>query len=70
MTMTTGTTTPHPLNSKYEFLTISLLTKNPHVVLVSLDRPRKRNAINAKASVIKLLVVGRLFAVFVSCVHA
>eukprot|EP00544_Gedaniella_sp_CCMP2646_P014844 CAMPEP_0202501468 /NCGR_PEP_ID=MMETSP1361-20130828/36296_1 /ASSEMBLY_ACC=CAM_ASM_000849 /TAXON_ID=210615 /ORGANISM="Staurosira complex sp., Strain CCMP2646" /LENGTH=292 /DNA_ID=CAMNT_0049134225 /DNA_START=4 /DNA_END=882 /DNA_ORIENTATION=- len=41
------TVTPHPLASKYEFLTISILTKNPHVVLVSLNRPHKRNAINA-----------------------
>ena len=58
--MTTGTTTPHSLDSKYDFLTISILTKNPHVVLVSLDRPHKRNAINAKVSVIKLLDVGAI----------
>lgn len=41
-------TTPHPLNAKYEHLTISILTENPHVVVVLLNRPRKRNAINAK----------------------
>jgi len=39
---------PHSSNSHYEHLTISTLDANPHVVVVALNRPRKRNAINSK----------------------
>lgn len=53
---TMTTVTRHPLGSKYEFLTISILTKNPHVVLVSLNRPHKRNAINAHVSEVAYFV--------------
>lgn len=40
--------TPHTLDARYEHLTISILTEIPHVTVVSLSRPRKRNAINSK----------------------
>eukprot|EP01083_Nonionella_stella_P069864 186510_1 len=39
---------PHSSNSHYEHLTISTLDANPHIVVVALDRPRKRNAITSK----------------------
>ena len=39
---------PHPLDDRYEYLTVSILSEMPHVTIVSLSRPRKRNAINAK----------------------
>lgn len=40
--------TPYRLDAKFEFLSISTLANTPHVVVVALNRPRKRNAINAK----------------------
>jgi delta(3,5)-delta(2,4)-dienoyl-CoA isomerase len=38
---------PHPLSKDFEFLTLSISIKYPHVTIVVLNRPRKRNAINA-----------------------
>jgi hypothetical protein len=38
----------HPWNGDYEFLSISILSENKSVVIVALDRPEKRNAINTK----------------------
>ena len=38
---------PHPLDIKFQHLSIGILTELPHVVFVALNRPGKRNAINA-----------------------
>ena len=38
----------HPLSSQFEFLTLTIPVKCPHVTVVSMNRPLKRNAINAK----------------------
>jgi Delta3,5-Delta2,4-dienoyl-CoA isomerase len=40
------THSPHPLDKDFEFLSLSLL--QPKVVVVALDRPEKRNAMNRK----------------------
>ena len=39
---------PHALDCNFEYLSIGVLAESPHVVLVALNRPEKRNAINAK----------------------
>jgi Delta3,5-Delta2,4-dienoyl-CoA isomerase len=39
---------PHALDCNFEHLSIGVLAESPHVVLVALNRPEKRNAINAK----------------------
>jgi Delta3,5-Delta2,4-dienoyl-CoA isomerase len=49
---------PHPLNGAYQHLQISVSRDNPHVTIVSLDRPHKRNAINA----IAWKEIGRIFS--------
>uniref|UniRef100_A0A7S4IG97 3-hydroxyisobutyryl-coenzyme A hydrolase n=1 Tax=Odontella aurita TaxID=265563 RepID=A0A7S4IG97_9STRA len=47
--MTKGTPRhPHPLDGRFEHLIISSDPGNPGVATVTLDRPRKRNAINSK----------------------
>jgi len=38
---------PHAIDANFQFLTIQVLETHPSVVLVSLNRPRKRNAISA-----------------------
>jgi len=38
----------HPLNSQFSYLSITYHNSLPFVTIVSLNRPRKRNAINAK----------------------
>ena len=41
----------HPMDNQFKTLSISWLSeKDPHVLVVGLNRPRKRNAINAKVS--------------------
>jgi Delta3,5-Delta2,4-dienoyl-CoA isomerase len=39
-------TEPHPLDDQYQLLSLSILAKCPHVTVVALNRPSKRNAIN------------------------
>jgi enoyl-CoA hydratase/carnithine racemase len=39
---------PHPLASNFEFLSLGYLKESRHVVVVALNRPRKRNAMNTK----------------------
>jgi delta(3,5)-delta(2,4)-dienoyl-CoA isomerase len=39
---------PHPLDSEFKFLRVSVPEACPHVVVVSLDRPKKRNAMNSQ----------------------
>jgi len=38
---------PHPLDEDYQYLQVCRYQENPHVIVVSLDRPRKLNAIHA-----------------------
>jgi Delta3,5-Delta2,4-dienoyl-CoA isomerase len=40
-------TVPHSINDHYEFIEISICPDAAHVAIVRLDRPRKRNALNA-----------------------
>jgi hypothetical protein len=47
-TMDASPHSPHPLDSQFEFLQVSTLRDNSDVVLVTLERPRKRNALHAK----------------------
>jgi len=42
-----NSTIPSPLDSKFEALSISTLKDSPHVTVVALNRPRKRNAMNS-----------------------
>jgi delta(3,5)-delta(2,4)-dienoyl-CoA isomerase len=40
-------TLPHPLNNEYQHIQLSISKEYPSVTIVALDRPRKRNAMNA-----------------------
>jgi delta(3,5)-delta(2,4)-dienoyl-CoA isomerase len=53
-------TLPNPLNQQLQLqhLTVSTTDKHPHVVIVSLNRPRKRNAIHS----LLWKEIGRLFS--------
>lgn len=46
--MNPPSTSPHPIDVHFEFLSIGILKEARHVVLVALNRPHKRNAINTK----------------------
>lgn len=41
-------THPHPLDSKYQFLSVLIPNHHPHVVIVVLNRPKKLNAIHSR----------------------
>jgi delta(3,5)-delta(2,4)-dienoyl-CoA isomerase len=40
-------TTPHPLDEQFKNLKISIPQASPHIVVVEMNRPRKRNAMSA-----------------------
>lgn len=44
----------HALDARFETLSISVLSDSPHVTIVALNRPRKRNAMNAKVRIISI----------------
>lgn len=48
MTGTDLSTIPHTLDHEVEYLNVGILNQNKNVVVVTLDRRGKRNAINAK----------------------
>ena len=41
-------TVPHLINERFSYIEISCLLEQPDLVIVTLDRPQKRNAINSK----------------------
>jgi Delta3,5-Delta2,4-dienoyl-CoA isomerase len=45
-TLGSVTTKFHPLNGTFQYLRVCVPTQDPRVVIVALDRPRQRNAIN------------------------
>jgi enoyl-CoA hydratase/carnithine racemase len=49
---------PHPLDKELEFLHVMIPEQHPHVTVVALGRPRKRNAINSKM----WKEIGRIFS--------
>lgn len=38
---------PHPLDEEFRYLKLSIFQESPQVVIVALNRPRKRNAVSA-----------------------
>jgi delta(3,5)-delta(2,4)-dienoyl-CoA isomerase len=51
-------TLPHPLNNDYQYIQLSISQEHPSVTIVALNRPRKRNAMNA----IMWKEIGRIFS--------
>jgi delta(3,5)-delta(2,4)-dienoyl-CoA isomerase len=52
-------TRPHPLNNDYQYIQLSIPIEHPSVTIVALDRPRKRNAMNA----VLWKEIGRIFSI-------
>lgn len=44
---------PHALDARFDTLSISIWINCPHVTIVALNRPRKRNAMNAKVCAVR-----------------